>query len=236
MRTTRLPCLARTSLALLAASAFSATARSTLWNWSYSGTGIIAAGTFTTGDTPDANGAFLITAITGTRNGSLNTGLQPPGTAIPGNEPFAVDDLVFLGPGPQLSLDGFGFATADGNFANAFFADFLSSPGYLEFFSTPPFTDDGQGFGDSELPIQFNATSVPEPNSLVLTLTAFAIGAFWRTSRKSARRAIMQSEAQARTRGKPMIRFVTLRNSKRASKHGVTRPPCDSPQYRQSEM
>ena len=131
MPTTCLPCLARASLALLLASAFSATAAagSTLWNWSYSGTGITAGGTFTTEDTPDANGAFLITAITGIRNGSLITGLEPPNTAIPGNEPYAVDDLVFSGPGQQLTVDGFGFATADGNFANPFFADFLPSPG-----------------------------------------------------------------------------------------------------------
>ena len=123
---------------------------------------------FTATDTPDANGGFLITAITGLRNGITITGLQPTGTAIPGNEPYAVDNLISLGPGPQLTKSGFGFSTADGNFSNPFFADFLPSPEYLEFFSTPPFTDDGQGPGDSELPVQFNATPVPEPAPFVL--------------------------------------------------------------------
>ena len=65
---------------------------------------------------PSQDGGFLITSITGTRNGTLITGLQPAGTAIPGNEPFAVDNLVFNSPDPKLTVDGFGFATADGNF------------------------------------------------------------------------------------------------------------------------
>ena len=181
MRTSSLPRLLCSSVVLLAVGAFNMTtaAASTLWNWTYSGAGITAGGTFTTEDTPDADGGFLITAITGTRNGSLITHLQPAGTAIPGNEPFAVDNLVFVGPEPQLNKNGFGFATADGNFTNPFFADFLPSPGYLEFFSTPPFTD-GLGPGDSELPIQFEATPVPEPTSSLLIVSAFAFGAFWR--------------------------------------------------------
>jgi len=117
----------------------------TLWNWTYTGPDISAGGTFTTADTPDANGAFLIKSISGERNGIAITALQPTGTAIPGNEPFTVDNLVLPGPGPQLTVHGFGFSTADGNFANPFFADFLSPPAYLEFFSTPPFTDAGEG-------------------------------------------------------------------------------------------
>src|SRR5689334_8114893 len=100
MPTSCLPRLLCLSLALLALSAFNVTtaAASTLWNWTYSDTGITAGGTFTTEDAPDPDGGFLITAITGTRNGSLITHLQPAGTAIPGNEPFKVDNLVFIGP------------------------------------------------------------------------------------------------------------------------------------------
>src|SRR5438309_1619096 len=116
MRIRRRSSLSFTVLALLAANALggSAVAASTLWKWNYSGAGITAAGTFTATDTPDTNDGFLITAITGTRNGITVTGLQPTGTAIPGNEPFAVDNLIFLGPGPQLTKNGFGFSTADG--------------------------------------------------------------------------------------------------------------------------
>src|SRR3982751_5457550 len=83
---------------------------SSLWNWSYSGAGITAGGTFTTADTPDANGGYLITAITGTRNGETITALQPTGTAIPGNEPYTVDNLIFKNSAAQLTSHGFGFA------------------------------------------------------------------------------------------------------------------------------
>lgn len=189
------------TIALLTVSMFTATAvpGSTVWAWDYTGPGVTAGGTFTTNDTSDANGGFLITGITGTRNGSAITGLQSPGTAIPGNEPFAVDDLVFLGPGPQLTVDGFGFSTADGNFSNPFFADFLPTPGYLEFFSTPPFTDGGQGPGDSELSIDFSATPVPEPTPLALLIGVVVIGASWRSLRTSGHAVIsLRSQASAR--------------------------------------
>src|SRR4026207_747529 len=83
------------------------------WNWSYSGDGITADGRFITDDTPDALGFYLITSITGTRNGTAITALQPTGTPIPGNEPFAVDNLVGL-DGPQLTHNGFGYAIAGG--------------------------------------------------------------------------------------------------------------------------
>ena len=107
-----------------------------------------------------------ITGITGTRNGQSITGLQVTGTSIPGNEPFVVDNLVFLGPGPQMTSDGFGFSIADGSYSNPFYADFLSTPGYLEFFSTPPTF--------SEPPITFSAipVSTPEPSAAALVLLA----------------------------------------------------------------
>jgi hypothetical protein len=158
---------------------------STLWNWTYTGVGITANGTFTAADTPDATGEYLITAITGMRNGTPITSLQPTGTAIPGNEPYDVDNLVFLQGGQQLTKAGFGFAMADGTFANPFFADFLPVPSYLEFFSTPPFNDGGAGAGDSELPIAFSATPVPEPSSSALIVCALALAGSWARLRKA---------------------------------------------------
>jgi len=200
MRIRCTPSVQFTILALLATSAFNgrALAGSTLWDWSYSGAGINAGGTFTTEDAPDANGGFLITAIAGMRNGIAITGLQSTGTAIPGNEPYAVDNRVFLGPEPQLTTSGFGFSTADGDFSNPFFADFLPSPEYLEFFSTPPFTDGGQGPGDSELPIRFNATPVPEPAPSVLLLGVAAAGLFWRGFQKSVCRRGIYDDSRIR--------------------------------------
>ena len=141
---------------------------SSIWDWNYSGAGVVASGTFTTNDTPDGLGFYLITGITGTRNGQTITGLQPTGTPIPGNEPFAVDNLVSLN-GPQLTHNGFGYAATGGNYANPFFADFLSPARYLEFFSAPPFT--------SELPISFAATlaTVPEPETYALLLVGLGM-------------------------------------------------------------
>ena len=152
-------------LALVSVAAGSATVEqasaSLIWDWNYSDAGAVASGTFTTNDTPDGSGFYLITGITGTRNGETITGLQLTGTPIPGNEPFAVDNLVSLN-GLQLTHNGFGYAATGGNYANPFFADFLNPARYLEFFSAPPFT--------SELPISFSATltTVPEPATLAL--------------------------------------------------------------------
>jgi hypothetical protein len=143
---------------------------STLWNWDYSGPAITASGTFTTLSTPNADGGYLITRITGMRNGQSITGLQATGTSIPGNEPYTVDNLVFLGPGPQLTKNGFGFSIADGNYSNPFYADFLPKPEYLEFFSMP-------GIGHTELPVVFSATpvAVPEPATLTLVFGALSL-------------------------------------------------------------
>jgi hypothetical protein len=141
---------------------------SRLWKWHYTASGITAGGTLTTPDRPNANGGYLITQITGTRNGSSITALQAPGTSIPGNEPFLVDDLVFPGPGPQLTSHGFGFSISGGTYSNPFYADFLPTPGYLEFFSTPP-------SGHTELAVQFSATPIPEPATCMLVFSGLAL-------------------------------------------------------------
>jgi hypothetical protein len=171
-------------------------AASTVWNWQYSGPAITATGSFTTVESPEASGGYLITAITGTRNGQTITGLQTPGTSIPGNEPFIVDDLVFLGPGPQLTSDGFGFSTSDGNYSNPFYADFLPTPGYLEFFSMP-------GIGHTELPVVFSATPVatPEPATCALVLAGVGLCGLGRRLRarmdsdRANARAVLQASS-----------------------------------------
>jgi hypothetical protein len=153
---------------------------SKLWNWHYTASGIAAGGTFTTVDNPNADGGFLITNITGTRNGLTIMGLQRTGTSIPGNEPFVVDNLVFSGPGPQLTSHGFGFSISNGDFSNPFFADFLPTPGYLEFLSLPP-------SDHTELSIQFSATPVPEPATFALILGGLALAGFRRRSQPAKR-------------------------------------------------
>ncbi|WP_013322928.1 PEP-CTERM sorting domain-containing protein [Gloeothece verrucosa] len=183
------------NLTLLSATAFVTTsglvfgamkpASALIWNWSYSGPGLVASGTLTTNDIPDDLGFYLITGITGTRNGETITGLQPAGTPIPGNEPFEVDNLISLNA-IQLTGDGFGYSTASGSYASPFYANFLSTPGYLELFSAPPLTEGFTNLGpeDSELLITFSATPVPEPLTILGSVTVLGFGTFFKRKRK----------------------------------------------------
>jgi hypothetical protein len=141
------------------------------WHWQFAGAGgVEASGTFTTGNAPDAAGFYLVTAISGERDGVAITGLQPAGTAIPGNEPYAVDDLVSA-TGPQLTGNGFGFTTADGNASNPFWADFDTPADYLEFRSFGP-----DGATSTELPVTFSATLDPVPEPAPAALLAAGLG------------------------------------------------------------
>ena len=132
-----------------------------LWNWSYSGTGVSASGTFTTNDAPDAAGFYQIVGITGTDNGAAITGLQPTGTPIPGNEPYSVDNLVSAVE-PRLTAHGFGFALANGDYANPFY----NGSNYYEYLSGLPYV---KGAG-TERPVSFSAAIVPEPSAASLML------------------------------------------------------------------
>lgn len=126
-----------------------------IWNWSYTGSNIFASGAFTTSETMDVQGFYRIFNITGHRNGELITGLHSSGSAIPGNEPYVLDNLIRIDIQGQLSMHGFGFSTVSGNYANLFFADFLASPGYMEVFIT-------SSNYSSELAVTFSAKPVLE--------------------------------------------------------------------------
>jgi hypothetical protein len=125
-----------------------------LWNWSYDGDGVSAAGTLTTGDAPDAAGSYQITEISGQRNGVAITSLELAGTSTPGNPGYPVDDLI-RAAGPQLTKAGFGFALADGSYGNAFFLDSESPQHYVEAHSAVA----PQAF--KEVTIRFSATIAP---------------------------------------------------------------------------
>lgn len=158
-------------IGLVLSLAFTPARADLLWRWTYAGAGIDAGGTFATTDTTDTAGFYEILAIDGSRNGIAITGLAPAGTAIPGNEPFAVDNLIRIdGPG-QLTVEGFGYALASGAFANPYFADFLSPAAYSEVLTL--------GASFSEVPIVFTAMRIPEPSMLAL-----AVGAVWVATRR----------------------------------------------------
>jgi hypothetical protein len=139
----------------------------TLWHWTYTGAGIQASGTFTAEDAADAEGFHLITAITGQRNGDDITGLYPTGSAIPGNEPYALDNLIRVGATGQITVHGFGYSLASGGYANPYFADFLPVPAYAEVFTT------ASSF--NEVPVVFSAAAVPEPATAALMLAGLGV-------------------------------------------------------------
>ena len=116
------------SLAFCAALVAQDAQASRLWRWSYEGQGAAASGTFTTSDSPDADGFYEIVAITGEANGVAITGLQPAGTSIPGNDGYPVDNRVKAG---AIALkEGFGFSMADGTYATPFYGAHFSPPSF----------------------------------------------------------------------------------------------------------
>ena len=142
------------ALSLLIGAALVFPAEALEWRWSYSGAGVKASGAFTTTDKPDADGFYEITAIKGEMNGVAITGLQKPGTAIPGNDGYPVDSLVRT-EAPQLSLHGFGYALADGTYSNPFYGARFAPPGVYAFFSDPVHGK------TSEPAVKFTAAIVP---------------------------------------------------------------------------
>ena len=148
-----------------AAAAFAAPAQASTWSWDYSAAGVAAAGTFTTTDTADTEGFYAITAITGLRNGVAIVGLEAAGSAIPGNDPYAVDNLVSI-TGSQLTWNGFGYALADGSWANPF----SDGSKAWEYLSVPPYPN-GAG---QEVAVAFSAAPVPEPATAMLALLGLA--------------------------------------------------------------
>src|SRR3954469_14195015 len=137
------------------------------WSWQYNGAGISAAGTFTTEDMPDANGFYQITGISGSRNGVAIAGLQPTGTAVPGNEPYAVDNLVRTAA-PQLTVHGFGFSLTNGDYANPFH----SETGSYEYLSVPPYASGAGPETQVSFPASIQGSVVPEPGSGFLVLAS----------------------------------------------------------------
>ena len=124
------------ALSLLIGVALALPAEALEWRWSYQGEGVSASGALTTKDKPNADGFYEITGIEGEANGVAITGLQPPGTSIPGNDGYPVDNLV-RAEAPQLSLHGFGYALADGTYANPFYGARFVPPSVYAFFSDP---------------------------------------------------------------------------------------------------
>jgi hypothetical protein len=141
------------ALSLVIVAAFVARAEASEWRWRYQGEGVSASGAFTTKDTPNADGFYEITGIKGEANGVAITALQPAGTSIPGNDGYPVDNFV-RADAPQLTLHGFGYALANGTYANPFYGAHFAKPDYYAFFSDP------ENRRTSEPAVTFTATIV----------------------------------------------------------------------------
>lgn len=153
-----------------------AAAGSLTWDWRFSLLGSessspVLSGTFTTGDTPDADGFYEITALTGNRLGVEIVSLQATGTAIPDNALYPVDNRIRPADrGGQITKAGFGYGLANGWFENPFLATWeLPDLVYYAFLTKPPFgTQDPQ---TEEPQVSFEASiRVPEPLSAGLLL------------------------------------------------------------------
>jgi hypothetical protein len=149
-------------------SSFSEDTPTLKWKWSYetpenfAGAKTKAQGKLITDTDEDADGYFNIIDIKGKRNGEEITGLYPAGASIPGNTPYAGDNLIAYKKtmaGPQLTKNGLQFSIEDGSCSNVFFADFLESPGYLEFHSVSPYPE-GPVAPNSETSVLFQVSLV----------------------------------------------------------------------------
>jgi hypothetical protein len=125
-------------------------------------TAVMASGTLTA-DPTGTPGEFLVTAISGTRNGEM---IIPGGLIPPGG--FASNNNLIFTTAPHLTGNGLSYTVActgdDGSGdVNVFFATHSGVPfGYTEFSNDVGFTS------------TFTLTAIPEPSTWVLMVLGFA--------------------------------------------------------------
>jgi hypothetical protein len=134
---------------------------SLIWAFDYTnGSTVNVTGTLTTNDTL-SSGGYLITAISGVRNGTdAIAGLVPPPT-LGG---YGFDNLLLTGPGSLLDVGGMAFTTQSGGAFNVCGA----TPPY------PGYTCGSTGYTEFNIytgaatAVRFTAKQVPEPATLAL--------------------------------------------------------------------
>jgi len=136
------------------------TAQAETWNWSYTGPGITASGSFTTAG--NALVAEPILSISGTRNGLAITGLVPVDT-----DPNFIYDNLFSITSPNFSEGGMLFSVAGGQpNTNIYFFE----GSYNEVFVTV----DGDVF-DTPVNWSVAAAPVPEPATALALLAGMGV-------------------------------------------------------------
>jgi len=156
-------------------------ARADLFDFSYSGAGITASGTLTA--TLQSGNTYLISAITGTRNGQSITGLLAPSTFAPCG---CNDNLLYFpagGDNPDgnrfIDVNGFAFSTAGGTFDP--FVNGIGGP-YMEEDGNSSFTS-LNSFDVTE------SVPAPIPGAGALSYLLVLLGGAWRWRKTFVARA-----------------------------------------------
>ena len=153
----------------------SASATASIWEFDYTnGSTVDVQGMLTTSDTL-TSGGYLVTGISGFRNGSdAIVALLPPPTF----SSYGFDNLLLPGPGSLLDAGGIAFRTLSGGTFNICGA----SPAYLGLFcGASGYTEFNMGSGVART-VTFTVRKVPEPATVALLLAA--LGAMALTTRR----------------------------------------------------
>jgi PEP-CTERM motif len=155
--------------------AASASANASLWQFDYTnGSTLDVDGTLTASDTL-TNGGYLVTGITGERNG---TDAIVDLVAPPTFDTYGFDNLLLPGPGSFLDAGGILFRTASGGAFNIC-ATLPAYPGYS--CGTSGYSELNV-FTGAATSVTFTIHKLPEPATAALVL--LALGAMALTSRR----------------------------------------------------
>jgi hypothetical protein len=160
--------------------AASASANASLWEFDYTnGSTLDVDGTLTTSDTL-SDGGYLVTAISGERNGTdAIVALIPPPTF----ESFGFDNLLLPGPLSFLDAGGIAFTTASGGAFNIC-ATLPAYPGFS--CGTSGYTEFNIATG-AATSVTFTVQKLPEPATAALVLAALGAMALSTRRRKATR-------------------------------------------------
>jgi hypothetical protein len=145
---------------LVLVAVFSTSAYADSFTFSYTGSGITASGILQTDSL--VSGSYLITGLTGTRNGSAMTLLAP--------NAFAANDNLIFQSEPRLDFAGFSYVAGGTNY-NVYYNTPPCCNGAVDYYETTVSGNLGQQ-------IRFSMSAVPEASSLALLASGLGLIGF----------------------------------------------------------